>query len=63
MFNQKDTPVFDAVTAKMLKELPKEGALNLMYCNGVRRSSQPPTPLPRKGISCHHFGNYYDIFH
>jgi len=33
------------------------------YCNGVRRSSQPPTPLHRKGIRSHHFGNYYDVFH
>jgi len=35
----------------------------VLYCNGVRRSSQPPTPLPRKGIRCHHFGYYYDVFH
>jgi len=28
--NNKNTPVLDAVTARMLKELPKEGAVNLM---------------------------------
>jgi len=31
MFNQTNTPVLDAVTARMLKELPNEGAVNLMF--------------------------------
>jgi len=31
MLNQKNTPVLDAVAARLLKELPKEGAVNLMY--------------------------------
>ena len=24
---------------------------------------QPPIPLLRKGVPCHHFGHYYDVFH
>jgi uncharacterized protein YfkK (UPF0435 family) len=31
MLNQKKAPGFDLITAKMLKELPKEGLINLMY--------------------------------
>jgi hypothetical protein len=30
MLNKKK-PVFDLITARMLKQLPKEGILNLMY--------------------------------
>ena len=32
-----------------------------MQCNGVRRLSYPPTPLPKKVIRCHHFGQHHDI--
>jgi len=28
----------------------------------VRLPSYPPTPLPNKGIRCHHFGQHYDIY-
>jgi hypothetical protein len=31
MLNQKNAPGLDLVTARMLKELPKEGLVNLMY--------------------------------
>jgi hypothetical protein len=31
MLNQKKAPGLDLITARMLKELPKEGLVNLMY--------------------------------
>jgi hypothetical protein len=31
MLNKKKAPGLDLITARMLKELPKEGPLNLMY--------------------------------
>jgi len=31
MLNQKMAPGLDLITARMLKELPKEGLVNLMY--------------------------------
>jgi hypothetical protein len=32
------------------------------FCNGVQSPSYPPTPLPKKGICCHHFGQHYDMY-
>jgi len=28
----------------------------------VRWPSYPPTPSPKKGIRCHHFGQHYEIY-
>ena len=46
MLNQKNTPVLDAVAARLLKELPKEGAVNLMYVfNAILRLEYWPKSL------------------
>jgi hypothetical protein len=33
-----------------------------IYCNGVRWPSYPRTPLPKKGIRCHHIGQHHDMY-
>jgi len=46
MLNQKKAPGLDLITARMLKELPKEGLLNLMYIfNTILRLKYWPKSL------------------
>jgi hypothetical protein len=46
MLNQKKAPGLDLITARMLKELPKEGLVNPMYIfNVILRLEYWPKPL------------------
>jgi hypothetical protein len=49
--NPHRAPGFDLITAQMLKELPHEGYLNLLYIlNAIRRLEYWPTPLKQTKI-------------
>ena len=49
--NPHRAPGIDLITAQMLKELPHEGYLNLMYIlNAIRRLEYWPTPLKQAKI-------------
>jgi hypothetical protein len=51
MLNQHRAPGIDLITAHMLKEMPHEGYLNLLYIlNGIRRLVYWPTPLKQAKI-------------
>jgi potassium voltage-gated channel Eag-related subfamily H protein 8 len=46
MLNQKKTPGLDLITATMLKELPKEGLVNIIYIfNAILRLEYWPKSL------------------
>ena len=45
MLNQKKAPGLDLITARMLKELPKEGLVNLMLFNAILQLEYWPKSL------------------
>jgi len=70
MLNQKKAPGLDLITARMLKELPKEGLLNLMCIfNAILRLEYWPKSLkieqiimtPRPGKNPMDFSSYRPI--
>jgi hypothetical protein len=65
MFNQKKAPGLNLITARMLKELPNEGLVNLMYIlNAILRLEYWPKSLKiAQIIMVNNLGNIQWTFH